>query len=62
MSRRLLDLAKLRVMLDNPEVSSTFFNVQGERTQTHIGPNVASEIYNQLQQVKGAEGYSTTGR
>ena len=55
MSRRLLDLAKLRVMLDNPEVSSTFFNVQGERTQTHIGPNVASEIYNQLQQVKGAE-------
>ena len=60
MNKRLMDLAVIRVKLDNPEVSSTFFNVQGERTQTHIGPNVPSEIYNTLQNVDTLEELSQT--
>jgi predicted NAD-dependent protein-ADP-ribosyltransferase YbiA (DUF1768 family) len=41
---RLLELALVRAALDNPEFSSTYFNISGERTQTFIGTNAVSDL------------------
>src|SRR5690606_13594457 len=49
---RLLKLANLKTVLENPEFSSTFFNVEGERTQTFIGTNPLSDLHSYLSQVK----------
>jgi hypothetical protein len=48
MSGRLRELAEVQAKLDNPEFSSTYFNVNGERTQTFIGTNAASDLYDVL--------------
>jgi hypothetical protein len=47
-SGRLRELAEIQAKLDNPEFSSTYFNVNGERTQTFIGTNAASDLYDVL--------------
>ena len=43
---QILNLATLKVLATNPEVSSTYFNIEGERVQTYIGTNAASEVHN----------------
>jgi hypothetical protein len=48
---RLRELAELKAKLDNPEFSSTYFNVNGERTQTFIGTNALSDLYDFLSQL-----------
>jgi len=47
---RLLELALLKAYIDNPQFDSTYFNVSGERTQSFIGINAASELRNFLSQ------------
>ena len=48
---RLLELAEVQAKIDNPEFSSTFFNVNGERTQTFIGTSAISDLYDVLSQI-----------
>ena len=60
MSKRLLDLATVKVAASNPEVSSTYFNIEGERTQTFIGPNAASELHNTMISVSNKEELGST--
>lgn len=42
---RLLQLGLVKAAATNPEFSSTYFNVAGERIQTFIGTNAASDLY-----------------
>ena len=51
MTKRLRQLGELKAKLDNPEFNSTYFNVKGERTQTFIGTNVASDLHDMLSQI-----------
>lgn len=48
---RLLELAEIDVKINNPEFSSTYFNIQGERVQTFLGINLPSELYNTLSKI-----------
>ncbi|BCU97852.1 MAG: hypothetical protein CM15mV19_0960 [uncultured marine virus] len=59
-SKRLLNLAELKVAVANPEVSSTYFNIEGQRTQTYIGPNAASELHNFMTSVNNKEELGST--
>jgi spore coat protein CotF len=52
MRGRLLELALVRAAISNPEFSSTYFNVSGERTQSYIGTNAASDLRTFLSKVK----------
>lgn len=45
---RLLELAIIQAKIENPDYSSTYFNISGERSQTFIGPNPMSELSNFL--------------
>ena len=49
--KRLRQLAEIKTKMDNPEFSSTFYNVNGEITQTFIGTNAASDLYDALSQI-----------
>jgi len=42
--KRLFQLGLVKAAIDNPEFSSTFYNVSGERTQTFIGTNAVSDL------------------
>ncbi len=46
--KRLLQLGQIQAKIENPEFSSTYFNVSGERVQTFIGTNPASDLYDFL--------------
>ena len=48
-------LAELKAKMDNPEFSSTYFNVKGERTQSFIGTNAASELFDALSQIQNKQ-------
>lgn len=48
---RLMQLSLVRATIDNPEFDSTFFNVKGERTQSFIGTNPASDLFDNLSQI-----------
>jgi hypothetical protein len=45
LNNRLLDLGYIQAKITHPEFDSTFFNVNGERTQSFIGTNPASNLY-----------------
>jgi hypothetical protein len=49
---QLLKLGTIRAILDNPEFKSTYFNVNGERSQTYIGTNTLSNFYDFISKVK----------
>jgi hypothetical protein len=51
-NKRLLQLAEVKAFLENPEFDSTFYGINGERKQTYIGTNAASDLYDALSQVK----------
>jgi len=48
---RLLSLGLIRAAISTPEFSSTYFNVNGERTQSFIGTNPASDLYDILSKI-----------
>ena len=50
-TKRLRQLGEIKAKLDNPEFNSTYFNVKGERTQTFIGTNATSDLYDMLSQI-----------
>lgn len=50
-SNRLLELGLVKATIANPEFNSTYFNVSGERTQSFIGTNAASDLYTFLSKV-----------
>jgi hypothetical protein len=65
MSGRLLELGLVKSAVSNPEFSSTYFNVSGERTQSFIGTNAASDLSDFLSKLErfnkesvGGTGYS----
>ncbi len=60
LSKRLLNLAELKVDIANPEVSSTYINIEGQRAQTYIGPNAASEVHNFMTSVSNKEELGST--
>ena len=49
---RLLELGQVQAKIENPEFNSTYFNVNGERVQTFIGTNPASDLYDFLSKLK----------
>jgi hypothetical protein len=51
-SGRLLELGLVKSAVSNPEFSSTYFNVSGERTQSYIGTNAASDLYEFLSKLE----------
>lgn len=50
--KRLRQLSEIKAKMDNPEFSSTYYNVNGELTQTFIGTNAASDLYDMLSQIE----------
>jgi predicted NAD-dependent protein-ADP-ribosyltransferase YbiA (DUF1768 family) len=52
---RLNTLSELKAKIDNPEFSSTYYNINGEKTQTFIGPNAASELFDVLSKIDNLE-------
>ena len=51
----LFRLALVKAVIDNTEFQSTYFNINGERTQSYIGRNVISALHNAVSQVKNIE-------
>jgi predicted NAD-dependent protein-ADP-ribosyltransferase YbiA (DUF1768 family) len=52
---RLNTLSELKAKIDNPEFSSIYYNINGEKTQTFIGPNAASELFDALSKINNLE-------
>jgi hypothetical protein len=48
----LTQLGSIRAVLSNPDFESTYFNLNGEPTQTFIGTNPFSELHDHLANVK----------
>lgn len=48
---RLRELAQIKAVLTNPEFDSTYYNMNGELTQTFIGTNVHSDFYDNISQI-----------
>ena len=57
---RLRELSEIKAKMDNPEFSSTYYNVNGELTQTFIGTNAASDLYDMLSQIDNLSELSGT--
>ena len=51
MDGRLLELGEVKAAIENPEFDTTYFGGNGERKQTFIGTNAASDFYDALSQV-----------
>jgi hypothetical protein len=49
---RLLDLAEIQAKIENPEFDSVFYNVNGDPTQTFLGVNALSNLYDYLSKAK----------
>ena len=58
--KRLLQLGTIKAIIENPEFESTFFNLNGERTQTYIGTNAASGLYDELSKAQNINDLSKT--
>lgn len=50
--KRMNQLGTIKAILENPEFESTYFNINGERSQNYIGTNATSELYNTLSKLK----------
>ena len=48
-------LSEIKAKLDNPEFSSTYYSMNGEKTQTFIGTNAASQLFDVLSQIDNLE-------
>lgn len=52
---RIKDLAVLKAISNTSDLSNTFFNVDGEMTQSFIGVNITSNLYDALSQIDNLE-------
>lgn len=48
-------LSEIKAKVDNPEFSSTYYSMNGEKTQTFIGTNTASQLFDVLSQIDNLE-------
>lgn len=44
-NNRLLTLGYIKAKISNPDFDSVFFNINGDLTQSYIGPNAGSQMY-----------------
>ena len=51
----LFELAIVKAIIENTEFQSTYFNINGERTQSFIGTNLISALHNTLSKLKNIE-------
>jgi len=51
-NKRLSQLAQIKAAIENPDFDSTYFGISGERKQTFIGTNAASDLYDAISQVE----------
>ena len=49
--KRLTQLGTIKAVLENPDFESTYFNINGERTQSFIGINAISTFHDVLSQI-----------
>lgn len=52
-SGNLLKIAYAKAKLENPVASSTHYNINGDLTQSYVGPNAASQLYEFLSSIEG---------
>jgi hypothetical protein len=52
-SGNLLKIAFIKARLENPIVNSTHYNINGDLTQSYIGPNAPSQLYEFLSSAEG---------
>lgn len=52
---RLLTLGTIKAILENPSFESTYFSISGERSQTFIGTNTMSGLYDVLSKARNIE-------
>lgn len=57
---RVLGVATFRAIIDNPAFKSTYFNINGERSQTYIGTNLLNDLYTALQSVDNVSDLAST--
>jgi hypothetical protein len=50
-SGRLLELGMIKAKLESSEAETTYFNINGERSQTYLGPNLLSSFYDLISKV-----------
>jgi predicted NAD-dependent protein-ADP-ribosyltransferase YbiA (DUF1768 family) len=50
-SGRLLELGMIKAKLESSEAETTYFNINGERSQTYLGPNLLSSFYDVISKV-----------
>jgi len=60
MDGRLLELGVIKSILTNPDFESTYFNLNGEPTQTFIGSNPFSNLFNAISRSKKLDDLSST--
>ena len=58
--KRLSQLGTIKAIIGNPEFESTYFNINGERTQTFIGTNTLSTFHDVLSKVKNINDLEST--
>jgi len=46
--KRLMQLGIIKAIIKDQDFESTYFNINGERSQTYVGPNAISNIYDVL--------------
>jgi len=58
--KRLSQLGTIKAIIENPEFESTYFNINGERTQTFIGTNTLSTFHDVLSKAKNINDLENT--
>jgi hypothetical protein len=58
--KRLSQLGILKAILSNPEFESTYFNINGEKSQNYIGTNVVSDLYDVISKLDNINDLSAT--
>lgn len=53
--KRLTQLGAIKAILENPDFESTYFNINGERTQSFIGTNAISTLHDVLSKLTNIE-------
>jgi hypothetical protein len=59
---QLLKLGTVKAMLESPDFESTYFNINGERTQSFIGTNVISSLHDVLSKLNNIKDLTNTNK
>ena len=59
---QLMQLGTLKASLENPDFESTYFNINGERTQTYIGTNASSNLFDVISKLTNIDELRTNER